>query len=164
MNKLYALLIILIVAFVGINVACDNVLFIGHMGNSTSDANSTVVGNSSFTNATGYNVVSSNASSVVLSNGTNNISVEQFNYENNLASAVGNMYLNGGYTSNQTINQNGVTVYFLYQEGTESYNATVYFNKNSSTYLITSTDIPFENSDSVINSIKAIIDSMGPQS
>ena len=164
MNKLYALLIILIVAFVGINVAYDNVPFIGHMGNSTSDTNSTVVGNSSFTNATGYNVVSSNASSVVLSNGTNNISVEQFNYENNLASAVGNMYLNGGYTSNQTINQNGVTVYFLYQEGTESYNATVYFNKNSSTYLITSTDIPFENSDSVINSIKAIIDSMGPQS
>ena len=165
MNKLYALLIILIVAYVGINVAYDNVPFVGQSAVPvSSEPNSTAVGTSIFINGAGYNAVSNNGSSVILSNGVNEISVEQFDYESDLASSVNSIYSSGVYTSNQTINQNGVPAYFLYQQESEKYNVTVYFNKNSSTYLITSNDVSVENSDAVINSIKGIIDSMKPQS
>ena len=71
---------------------------------------------------------------------------------------VSNRLSSGQYTSNQTIDQNGVTAYFLYNEGVESYSADIYFNKNNKNYVISGDNISYEDSDYFINHCKYLID------
>ena len=76
------------------------------------------------------------------------------NKVNNLLSTDENI------TSNQTIIQNGITAYFLYEEKQETYNADICFNKDNKNYLISADNITYENSDYFINKCKDIINSM----
>jgi hypothetical protein len=54
-----------------------------------------------------------------------------------------------------------VTTYFLYNEGSESYSADIYFNKDNQNFLISSEGISYENSDYFINHCKNVIDTIG---
>lgn len=78
-----------------------------------------------------------NDSAVSLVNSNNNIQINltQIEYIENLEDYVINkLYDNASITSNQTLDLNGTITYFLYEEGSESYNANIYFNKNNQTF------------------------------
>ena len=69
-------------------------------------------------------------------------------------------YDDNAYTSRQTIDQNGVTSYFLYQEGSDSYDSNIFFNKNGQNYCISGYGISYDDSDYFINHCKDIIDTI----
>lgn len=160
MKKLYALLVILIIAYIGINVAADNLNLTGDDAK-TVTSNSAVAGNASFPKLNNFTDTKVNDTTVRY-NDSNNMTI----YLNKLDNSkkiedIVNGLDHSKYTSNQTIDQNGVTTYFLYNEGSSTYGADIYFNKNSQNYMITGSNIKYENSDYFINHCKNIIDSIG---
>lgn len=160
MKKLYALLVILIIAYIGINVAADNLNLTGEDA-STVTSNSAVAGNASAPKLDNFTDTKVNDTTVRY-NDSNNMTI----YLNKLDNGKKIEDIVKGldqskYTSNQTIDQNGVTTYFLYNEGSGTYSADIYFNKNNQNYLITGSAIKYENSDYFINHCKNIIDSIG---
>ncbi len=170
MKKLYTILLILIVVYIGINFQYNGLNLLpgladaefsdlilgGNDSNTTSIGDSIIKENENYT----YYKITNTSINVVNSNGLT-ISVAEINKDQNLSDTVNNL-LNGdgGYTSNQTISQNDVTVYFVYQESAESYNANIYFNKNNHNYLITGKNISYDDSTNFINSCKDIINSI----
>ena len=164
MKKLYALLVILIVIYLGINL-----LPLGFNSQTSTDvANDTsaVLGGTSLENIGNFTGTKVNDTVVSLVDKNNNmvINVSEIDNSQNIEDIVNNAFYSGNYTSNQTIDQNGVITYFLYNEGVYSYDADIYFNKNGQNYLISGVDIPYENSDYFINSCKAIIDTLNATS
>ncbi len=173
LKKLYALLIILIVIYVGINFAyngLDTMNSLSHvnldvglgMGNGN-DAEGISIGNSLFDSVEGFNDSKINDNSVNLKDSSKNmtITVSQLNEKENLKDTVSNLLTtNTNITSNQTIIQNGVSAYFLYEESVDTYNAKIYFNKDNKNYLISGNSISYDNSDYFINACKDIINSM----
>ncbi|MBE6490432.1 MAG: hypothetical protein E7Z83_06195 [Methanobrevibacter sp.] len=162
MKKLYALLIILIVAYVGINFFAGNINFIG--GNETTaidNANSGNQGNGSFPQLQNFtqNKINDSAVSYQDSNYNMTIHAQMLDNNNNISDIVKGLD-QSKYTSSQTIDQNGVTTYFFYSEGSETYGADIYFNKNNQNYMISGSNITYENSDYFINHCKNIIDSI----
>ncbi|WP_407453864.1 hypothetical protein [Methanobrevibacter sp.] len=177
MKKLYALLVILIVIYVGINVAADNIPFVSNnpFGNSTESLKEIDTGNitenitestvsvgasnfrsldnfsDSFVNDTTISLVDNNSMTIYVSEIDNSQSIENI-YNSFIA--------NNQHTSTQTIDQNGVSTYFVYDTGSESYNANIFFNKNGQNYQITGNGIPLSNSDYFINHCKTIIDTI----
>ena len=72
MDKLYVILIVLIVIYVGINMACDNVPVISH-----SDDSQTVDGNALAGNVS-INLPANNSSAGVISNGLSVFQLDSF--------------------------------------------------------------------------------------
>lgn len=171
MKQLYALLIILIVIYVGINVGANGLNILNSNDNSTgtTGGNSTggiTVGASSFAKIDGFTDTKINDTAVKLDDKNKNVTiiVQQIEDSTNLGDLY-NSLLNGGtYTSGQQIDQNGVTAYFLYNESTDGYSADIYFAKNDHNYKISGSNITYENSDYFINSCKIIIDNLGGSS
>ena len=160
MKKLYALLIILIVIYIGINVSANG-LNILDSGNSTSNGNA--VGNVNFPQIDGFNETKINDTDVkYVDNKTGiTIDVQKIDNSNNVSDIYKKLSNSGTYTSSQSIDQNGVTTYFLYKESKTGYDSEIYFNKNNQNFKITGYNTTYENSDSFINSCKEIIDSIG---
>ncbi|AMD17471.1 hypothetical protein TL18_05225 [Methanobrevibacter sp. YE315] len=160
MKKLYALLIILIVIYVGVNLG-SNAFHSQHTEEVTNDT-LLAIGESSFVKISNFTDTKVNDTMVSLADEKNGIviNISEIDDSQNIEDIVYNAVANVGYTSNQTIDQNGVTTYFLYNEDVYSYNADIYFNKNGKNYLISGADIPYENSDYFINTCKGIIDSL----
>lgn len=172
MKKLYALLVILIVLYVGINVAADNIPFISdssNLDNNDSDdkvtenitENAVSVGASSFPTLDNFkdNSVNDTTVSLVDDDGMT-VYVSEIDNSQSIEDIYNNFIANNAYTATETIDQNGVTTYFVYDTGSELYNADIFFNKNGQNYLISGDGIPLSNSDYFINHCKTIIDTI----
>lgn len=165
MKKLYALLVILIIAYVGINVAADNL----HLNDSDNDASTGGSGanavNASLPSLDSFNKTEINETTVSYTDYSYNMTIYLNKIDNGKElSDIVNGLNQGQYTSNQTITENGETTYFLYNEGPDSYSADIYFNKNKQNYMLTGNNISYENSDYFISHCKSIISSMGSAS
>ena len=160
MKRLYALLVILIIAYIGINVAADNFHLTGDNATTTSDVANSGSVNNTIPKISNFTESKTNDSAATYKD-SNNMTINLYKLDNNkkieeIVSALDQ----SKYTSNQTIDQNGVTAYFLYSEGSGTYGADIYFNKNNQNYLITGSGITYEDSDYFINHCKEIIDSI----
>ena len=162
MKKLNALLVILIVIYIGINLGS---MVIGDNANGDVSENVTEnivsVGASSFPTLDNFTDTSVNdtTTSLVDNNGMT-IYVSEIDNSQTIESIYNNFIANTQHTSTQTIDQNGVTAYFVYNAGSDLYDADIFFNKNGQNYLISGDGIPLSNSDYFINHCKTIIDTM----
>lgn len=163
MKKLYALLVILIIAYIGINVAADNLHLNDTNATDTGKDKGETAVNASLPSLDSFNRTQINDTTVSYTDSSYNMTIYVNKLDNNSIplSDIVNGLNKGDYTSNQTITENGATTYFLYNEGPDSYNADIYFNKNKQNYLIKGTNITYENSDYFISHCKSIISSMG---
>ena len=159
MKKLYALLVILIIAYIGINVGANNINLIGS-DTVVDDADNATVENSSIPKLENFTdtVINDTATSYYDANNNMTINLTLLDNSQNVSDIANKLIDSGSYTSNQVIDQNGVTTYFLYEEGVDTYNADIYFNKNNQNYLISGKGISYENSDYFINHCKSLID------
>lgn len=165
MKRLYALLVILIVIYIGINAGTPLFHFDENTTDNVTDAvdeNLIHVGASSFPQIDNFtdNAVNDTTVSVVDKNKGMTIYVSEIDNSQAIGDIAGSYYSNNAHTSNQTIDQNGVTAYFLYNEGSGSYSSDIFFNKNGQNYCINGDNIPYADSDYFINHCKGIIDTI----
>lgn len=164
MKQLYALLIILIVIYVGINVGANGLNILNsNDGNNTNNAvDGIAVGDSSFAKIDSFKATKINNTAVKLVDPSTNltIQVEEIDSSSNVKSLYESQKEGSGITSSQEVDQNGVTAYFLYKEESDSYDTDIYFTKDNKNYLISGHNTTYENSDSFINTCKEIIDTM----
>lgn len=167
MDKLYAILVILIVIYIGINLGSP--LLGLDDGNTTTDnvtdavdENLIYVGASSFPQIDNFtdNAVNDTTISLVDKNMNMTINVSEIDNSQAIGDIASNYYNDYVYTSNQTIDQNGVTTYFLYNEVSGHYSSDIFFNKNGQNYCISGDNIPYADSDYFINHCKGIIDTI----
>lgn len=169
LKKLYALLAILIVLYIGINVAADNVNLFGSDADDavTDTANNTggiVLGTSNFAKLDGFKDKKINDTALKLTDSDNvTITVSLLDEGQNATEVAEKLIASGDYTSNQVIDQNGVPAYFLYKEGSDSYDSDIFFSKNGQNYRLSGDGIDYDDSDHFINSCKNIIDTMTSQ-
>lgn len=162
MKKLYALLVILIIAYVGINVAADNLHLNDSNANDAAKGNGANAVNASLPSLDSFNKTQINDTTVSYTDPSYNMTIYLNKLDNGKTiSDIVNGLNQAGYTSNQTITENGETAYFLYKEGPDSYSADIFFNKNKQNYMLTGNNISYENSDYFISHCKSIINSMG---
>ena len=172
MKKLYALLAILIVIYIGVNFqynGLDTINSLSHVNlnvglsmDNGNDANSIKIGPSAFDKLENFHAerVTANEVKLVDTNKKISIRVCKLNDPQNMTKKVKHAIEKNNITSNQTVSQNGITAYFLYNEGPETYNADIYFIKEDKNYFISGDNIRYEDSDYFINSCKDIINSM----
>ena len=170
MKKLIILLLSLILIYMCVNIAYTiynpDQGFTSILDNQEEEVidNSTIIlGDSSFSRLDNFEntTIDSKAVSLVDSGQNLTINVNQIDDSQNLLETVNSLLADdASISSNQTLDINGVTVYFLYAEGTEAYNADIYFNKNGHNYLISGDDVSYGESDYFINNCKSIINSM----
>ena len=170
MKKLIILLLSLILIYMCVNIAYTiynpNQGFTSILNNQEEeviDNNTIIVGDSSFARLENFanTTIDSNAVSLVDSGQNLTINVNQIDDSQNLLDTANDLLANDdSITSNQTLDINGVTVYFLYAEEPGTYNADIYFNKNGHNYLISGDNITYSGSDYFINNCKSIINSM----
>lgn len=167
MKTLYALLVILIVIYIGINVGANNLNLVGSDADTSIDANTPAnvdgiaIGSSNFAKQDGFKDKKINDTALRLTNANNlTITVSLLDNSQNITDVANNLIGSGQYTSNQVIDQNGTTTYFLYKEGADSYSSDIFFNKNSQNYKLSGGNITYDNSDTFINTCKNIIDTM----
>lgn len=162
MKTLYALLVILIVLYIGINVGANG-LNILNSGNQTTDSTGgAVAGNVNLPKLDGFSENKVNDSDVTyVDNSTGvSINVQKIDNSQNVSDIYNKLVKEGSYTSSQEVDQNGVTTYYLYKEGQSGYSADIYFNKNNQNFKISGNNITYENSDFFIKNCKQIIDSI----
>lgn len=167
MKKLYALLIILIIIYVGINVSVNGFNILNDSNSTPPTGNTkTVVGNVSFPELANFTKTKINDTDIkYVDNDTGvNIEVQKIDNSENVSNTYKKLSESGTYTSSQSIDQNGVTAYFLYNEGQSGYDTEILFNKNNQNFKITGHNTTYENSDYFIKSCKQIIDSIGKDS
>ena len=166
MKKLYALLVILIVIYIAINVGVNNLNLVGSDADNATDTNNTnvdgiVLGSGNFAKQDGFKEKKINDTALRLTGSDNlTITVKLLDNGQNASDVANKLIASGGYTSNQVIDQNGVTSYFLYKEGSDSYSSDIFFSKNNQNYELSGTNISYDNSDKFINTCKNIIDTM----
>lgn len=161
MKKLYALLVILIVIYIAINIGS-----FGHdsVQNQTVevDDNAIAFGSSHIPAIENFTDKKVNDTAMRFTDKNNNISIDISEIDN--SQNISDIYNNGvtsiQHTSTQIIDQNGVTTYFIYDEGGDSYSADIYFNKNGQNYWMSGDSIPYGQSDYFINHCKGIIDTV----
>ena len=159
MKKLYALLMVLIVIYVLINLGSLN--FDSQTATDVANDASVAIGGSTIENLDNFTATKVNDTVVSLVDSNNiTINVSQLDNSQDISEIATNAFYNLGYTSNQTLDQNGTTAYYLYNEDVYSYGADIYFNKDGQNFLISGADIAYENSDYFINACKGIIDSL----
>ena len=170
MKKLIILLLSLILIYMCVNIAYTiynpDQGFTSILDNQEEEVidNSTIiVGDSSFARLDNFEntTIDSNAVSLVDPSQNLTINISEIDDSQSLSDLVNNLLINNkNITSHQTLEQKGVTVYFLYEEGKSTYNADIYFNKNGHNYLISGDNITYDGSNYFINNCKNIINSM----
>ncbi|MDO5832729.1 MAG: hypothetical protein Q4Q14_07795, partial [Methanobrevibacter sp.] len=119
------------------------------------------VGASSFPTLDNFSDAAVNDTTVSLAdNDGMTIYVSEIDNSESIENIYNNFIASTEHTSTQNIDQNGVNTYFVYNAGSESYDADVFFNKNGQNYQISGDGIPLDNSDYFINHCKAIIDTI----
>lgn len=162
MKRLYALLVILIVIYVGINVIpFGDIATTSEPAQDNATADMISVGASVFQAIENFkgNTVNDTAISLSNDNGVT-VTVSEIDNSQSIGDIYNSVVANGESTSTQTIDQNGVTSYFVYYEGESSYGADIFFNKNGQNYQLSGRDISYDNSDNFINTCKNIIDTI----
>ncbi len=175
LKKLYVILALLIVIYVGINFAYNGMETINSVSNfnladaftfgNTNTNDGISVGSSSFAEIENFTTqkISDNEVDLTDQNKNITITVKELDDSQNIEETVNNLLGNETtITSNQTITQNDITVHFLYEETVENFNADIYFSKNNKNYEISGDYISYEDSDYFINTCKEIISSIGP--
>lgn len=161
MKKLYALLVILIVIYVGINVIPFGFDSQPAQENVTTE-NMVSVGASVFSPIENFNENPVNDTAIDLVDDSKGVTVTVSEIDN--SESINDIFtsfaVESGATSNQTIDQNGVTTYLVYNEGESSYGVDIFFNKNGQNYHLSGSDISYDNSDYFINTCKNIIDTI----
>ena len=162
MKKLYTLLVILIVIYIGINVVPWGGSESEPVENVTVDENLITVGASSFPQIENFkdSVINDTTTSIADSSKDITIYVSEIDNSQSISDIYDNFLANTESTSTQTIDQNGVTAYFVYNEGEGSYSADIFFNKNGQNYMISGDNINYDDSDYFINHCKTIIDNI----
>ena len=170
MKKLIILLLSLILIYMCVNIAYTIynpdegfTSILNHEEEEVIDNNTITFGSSAFARLENFenSSIGSNAVRLVDSGQNLTIDVSEIDDSLSLPDTVNDLLTNDpAITSNQTLDQNGVTVYYLYEEGSGSYNANIYFNKNDKNYLISGNNISYDGSDYFINNCKNIINSM----
>ena len=161
LKKLYLLLIILIVLYVGINVNVNGFDILNSTGTADSDNGGAQAGNIVFPKIDAFSMTNINDTAVKYVNNNTNITIIAQAIDNSInISQIHANSSNNGYTSNQVIDQNGVTTYFLYKEEAEYYSSDIYFTKDNQSFKLSGKNIPYENSDLFINACKKIIDTI----
>ena len=158
MKRLYAALVILIIIYIGINAAFGNLnIFEINDGGSLAET----LGDVKFADLKSFDVKKLNNSAVSLIDTGKNMTIKAFEIDNskNITKIASDAY-STGYTSNQTINHNGVPVYLLFNEKNSSYDSNVYFSKNNQNYLIKSNNVTYENGDYFVETVQSIVDSV----
>ena len=154
MKKLYALLMILIVIYVGMNVSVNGFDILTPKAEPNQDTGFPELDN--FTET-----VINDTAVRYLDNITGvNIELEEISNSTNITAIYQNLANGSSYTSSQQIDQKGVTVYFLYNEGSANYNTDIYFNKNGKNYHMSGYNTTYANSDYFINHCKQLIDTI----
>ena len=163
MKKLYALLVILIVLYIGINVNVNGFSILNVDDSSTNDGNDATIKDVSFPKLNNFNANKVNDTDIKYIDNNTGVTIELQKIDNtqNLSDVYNNLSKQNTYTSSQEIDQNGVTAYFLYNESESSYDADIFFNKNKQNFKISGNNISYENSDYFIKNCKNIIDSIG---
>lgn len=169
MKKLYALLVILIVLYIGINVGADVLNLTGPdatVSNAVADGEGIALGSVNFAKVEGFKEKKINDTAVRLNDSSKNMTIDVYQIDNsrNISDIADSLIDSGSYTSNQVLDQNGVTTFYLYKDGSESYDAEIYFEKNNQNYEIRGEKISYDSSDYFINSCKTIIDTLGSSS
>lgn len=171
MKKLYILLLLLILIYINVNLAFTIIdpedgftnLFAHDKEIEENDTNTITIGSSTFEKLANFEDTSVSTNEVSLFDSGQNltINISEIDDSQNLSETVNTLLMNDAtITSNQTLDQNGANVYYLYAEGTEAYNSVIYFNKDGKNYLIKGNDISYDESEYFINSCKDIINSM----
>ena len=171
MKKLYILLLVLILVYINVNLAYTYLnpedgftnLFANDEKINENDTNTITIGTSTFEKLANFenSSIDTNAVSLYDSGQELTINVSEIDNSQDLSETVNNLLINdNSITSNQTLVQNGANVYYLYAEGTDGYNAVIYFNKDGKNYLIKGNNIDYDESDYFINSCKDIINPM----
>lgn len=173
LKKLYALLAILIVIYVGINFAYNGLDTLNTLSKVNlnvglslggNDGDSIAVGNSTFAKLENFKEKKVEDREVRLIDSKHNmtIRVRELLDIHNLSDEVNKEITasDSNITSNQTVSQNGITAYFLYKEHADNYDARIFFTKNNQDYFIGGTNISYKDSDYFINNCKDIINSM----
>ena len=164
MKTLYALLVILIVLYIGINVGATGLdIFNIDNNQTTNSTGGNVTGNATFPKIDGFNQTKVNDTCVryVNNNTRMTIEVQKIDNSQNITEVYNNLVKEGSYTSSQEVDQNAVTTYYLYKEGQSGYSADIYFNKINQNFKISGKNITYENSDYFIKTCKQIIDNIG---
>ena len=164
MKKLYALLIILIVIYIGFNVSVNGLNILNSSDSSSSAGNAgTVVGNANFPQLANFTETKINDTDMKYVDNSTGVTIDLQKIDNsrNVSDIYRSLSNQGKYTSSQEIDQNGVAAYFLYTESQTGYDTEIYFNKNNQNFKITGYNTTYENSDYFINACKQIIDSIG---
>ena len=163
MKNLYALLVILIVIYIGVNVSANGFNILNVNDNSTTGNNGTSIGEVSFPKLENFTKTKVNDSTVKYDDNNTGVTIDLQKIDNtqNLSDTYNSLVKQGTYSSSQEIDQNGVTAYFLYKENQTSYSADIFFNKNNQNFKISGNNISYENSDYFIKNCKNIIDSIG---
>ena len=169
MKKLYILLLSLILIYLCVNIAYTiynpdaGFTSIFNHEEEMVDNNTIAIGSSAFARLENFENSSTDNKAVHLVDSEQNltINVREIGDFQSLSETVNNLLTNDkNITSNQTLNQNGVTVYYLYEEGKTAYNASIYFNKDGKNYLISGNNITYDESDYFISNCKNIVNSM----
>ena len=171
MKKLYILLLVLILIYINVNLAYTIMdpedgftnLFDHKKEIEQNDTNTITIGSSTFEKLANFEDTSIGSDAVSLFDSGQNltINVSEIEDSQNISETVNDLLINDNtITSNQTLDQNGASVYYLYAEGNDEYNAAIYFNKDGKNYLIKGNDISYDESDYFISSCKDIINSM----
>lgn len=170
MKKLIILLLSLILIYMCVNIAYTIynpdegfTSILNHEEEEVIDNNTITFGSSAFARLENFENSSIGSNAVRLADSGQNLTIDVSEIDDSLSlpDTVNDLLTNDPtITSNQTLDQNGVTVYYLYEEGPDSYNANIYFNKNDKNYFISENNISYESSDYFINNCKNIINSM----
>lgn len=163
MKKLYALLVILIVLYIGINVSVNGFNILNVNDSQTAGSNDASVGDVNFPELNDFSEINLNDTAINYVDNNTGVTIELQKIDNsqNLSDTYNSLVRQGTYSSSQKIDQNGVTAYFLYKESESSYDADIFFNKNKQNFKISGNNISYENSDYFIKNCKNIIDSIG---
>ena len=162
LKKLYAVLILLIVIYVGINVGSMVINLEPQQVEDNATENMVTVGASSFPEIKNFKSETINDTALSLTDSDKNvtITISEIDNSRSIEDIFNDFVASSEASSTQTIDQNGTTAYFAYYQGAETYGTNVFFNKNGQNYMISGNNIDYNSSDYFINNCKNIIDTI----
>ncbi|MBO7673121.1 hypothetical protein J6S88_06925 [bacterium] len=152
MDKLYGVLIILVIIFLGINISING-FSITPTDHTVNNALDLATLDKNFTSTK----INQTAIKFFDKNKNMTIKVEQINDTQNVSKIHDNLMKEKKYTSSQKVDVHGVPTYFLYKEGATTYDCDIYFNKNGTNYWINGNKITYADSDYFIKHCKQIV-------
>ena len=154
MKKLYAVLLILIIIYVGVNVSVNGFSI-------TNTDNNQIYFPSLNKN---FSMTKINDTAYNYDDKKNNITiiVQAINDTENVSAIHDKLMKGNTYNSSQKVDEHGITTYYLYKKDATTYDADIFFNKNDTNFMISGKKVPYEKSDYFIKNCKQIISKIKP--